>query len=210
MIFLNFLKYIRGGINASTTFSYDDYEVRLRPLSSYELDLAEEEGLKVVDSKVAQLIMRIRLHETKLTEKLKEFPPEMFRNINKFYKTVDYWIVYYSMKDFQPPNFSIEDVKQMKYIHGMAKTILNISSIKKHDLVRVLSNRDGERLLTMIYKYHVPLTDAAWKLTPMQEKIYELGLDEGKVYAESMDDIDRKLYGKPLREVLKEIERSRQ
>lgn len=201
----NFLQFIRGGIKASTIFNYDGYEVVIRPISSAELDDAEEHGYELVDSKLAKLIMRVRLNDLKLTQELTEIPPEMFRNINKFYKEIDYWIVYHSMKDFQPDDFSIEDVRKMRHVHTMSKDILEISAGTKGMIFRAISNVEGKRLCNIIVNMKVPLADSAWDLTPLQEKTYEILSGKTKVYAKSLDDLDKYLYGKPLREVFKDI-----
>lgn len=192
------------GIKATDIFDYDGHEITIRPLSSYELDNAEKEGYKYVTSNLAKLIMRIRLKDVSLTKMLGKIPPEMFTAINKYYKEVDYWIIYYSMKDFQPEDFSINDVRKMRYVHDIALKVINMSSAGDRKLVEIINTADGRRLGKIIFDFHVPITDEAWKMTPLQYKYCDL-INNGvkKIYNE--EEFEKMVHGSVLPKAVKKL-----
>lgn len=192
------------GIKATDIFDYDGHEITIRPLSSYELDNAEKEGYKYVTSNLAKLIMRIRLKDVSLTKMLGKIPPEMFTAINRYYKEVDYWIIYYSMKDFQPEDFSINDVRKMRYVHDIALKVINMSSAGDRKLVEIINTADGRRLGKIIFDFNVPITDEAWKMTPLQYKYCDL-INNGvkKIYNE--EEFEKMVHGSVLPKAVKKL-----
>lgn len=148
--------------------------------------------------------MRIRLKDIALTKALGKMPPEIYVSIDRYYKEIDYWIVYYSMKDFQPEDFTIKDVREMRYVHDIALKVLNMSSADDRKIVEVINSVDGKRFGTMIFNFHVPITDEAWKTTPLQYRFCELisnGVD--KIY--TPDEFEEKIHGSALPEALKKL-----
>lgn len=188
---MNLLDKIRLGIQAKEFFPYDGEMIPVRPIASYEMDQSEEKGLNLVDARLARFIVDIKLGRMKLTDQLNDIPPELYKNIRKFYLEIDYWIVYYGMKDFQPETFSIEDVQKMKYIHEMTKFIIDMSAGSKEVLMEYVRTPEGKELATIIYEWKVPLTDAAWKLTPLQKDFYYWSGDKApKKVANSLEEFD--------------------
>lgn len=169
-----------------------------------EIDKAEEAGYKLIDSNLAKLIMRIRLKDISLNKELGKFPPQMYTSIDKYYKMVDYHLVFNSMKDFQPDDFSIDDVEKMQYVHDIAMRILNISALDDRSVVKIINSNDGQRLGKIIFQFGVPITDEAWKMTPLQYKFCDLinnGVD--KVY--TSDEFEKMIHGSVLPEAIKKL-----
>lgn len=201
----DFLYYIRNGIKATDTFFYDDHSVTLRPLSSAELDDAERQAYKFADSKLVKLVMAIRLNDNVMFEQMKEIPPEMYKNIELFYKETNYWIVYYSMKDFQPLDFSIEDVRKMKYVHEMADKIFTMTAAPRKLIQLSLANSEGKELLDIVFRCDIPLVDEAWKLTPMQKTFYDLTSGKKKMEIKTDEDFDTMLYGFSPKKIIEKL-----
>jgi len=185
------LKYIKLGTNAKEWFNYDGQHLPIRPLSSYELD---EIMLKVIregiTQKIYESVYKVKMNLIDPSEKIK-LDLEDYKEFFYYFNLIDYWIVYYSMKDFQPEEFSVPDyerkfendfddwtyknpkgyyiVKKMKFVHQIARDIMTITSQPLIKLRGVLSNNRGKMLASLVYVFHQPLSSEAWKLTPLQE-----------------------------------------
>jgi len=191
------------GIKAENIFTYDGINIKLRPLSSYEIDLAERKGYAFVTPSLAKLIMRIRLRDVALVKELKAIPPDMFVSIQDYYKEIDYHICYYSMKDFQPDDFSIDDIRKMKFVHDIAQKVLGMSSATDKSIIEVINSLDGSLLGNVIFNYNVPITDEAWKVTPLQYRFLELS--SGNTKPLTKEEFEQQVYGTKIDEVLKKL-----
>lgn len=148
--------------------------------------------------------MRIRLKDISLTKELVKLPPEMFNSIDRYYKEIDYQIVYYSMKDFQPDDFTLEDVRKMRFVHDISMDVLSMSSATDKKLVEIINSADGSRLGKIIFNFNVPITDEAWKITPLQYKFCDL-VNNGvkKVYSEG--EFEKMIHGSVLPDAMKNL-----
>ena len=190
---MKLLEYIRKGISYTDFFIYDNYTIKIRPINSLECDKAEHNSLliKEVDSKLAKFIMQIKLGKISLTTELNDLPSSLYTALRRYYMEIDYWIVYYSMKDFQPEDFKIDDVRKMRYVHEIARKVLDMSSNNSEVIMKIVSTEKGQELARIIYEYHVPLTDSAWKLTKLQEEfLYWSNSSAPKYLGKSWRDID--------------------
>ena len=152
-----------------------DISIPLRALSDYEIDEARYAAMDNADDKIAGILLKVRLgllNGSKI--KFEAIPKQMYAAYAKFIIDVDMWIVYYAMCDFMPPDFTINDVKKLRHVHKMAFEILNYSVKPQEEVIKFVSTKEGKRLATLIYKFHVPLTDKMWKLTPLQEQFMTL------------------------------------
>jgi len=164
------LKYIRDGIKTVNFFDYDSHIISYRPLTSAEIDDAKGKAYGYVTPKIAKLIVQINLGLISGTDKIEEIPPEMYSNIDKFNREINYWIVYHSMKDFMPKDFSIDDVRKMQYVHKFAKRILSVTSLDKGTIIELIKTEDGQELAKLIWHYNIPLVSKITELTPMQHQ----------------------------------------
>lgn len=184
------LKYIKLGTNTKEWFNYDGEPLPIRPLSTYELDLILEKIIREgITQKTFSSIYKIK-HSLIDKESVDITKKEDYLEFLHYLNEINYWIVYYAMKDFQPEMFStpdferkfIEDdnwnmdypkgyyiVKQMKYVHRIAEDIQYMTSQPLVKLRQVLKNDRGKILASTVHTFHVPLTNEAWKLTPLQE-----------------------------------------
>jgi len=164
------LDYIRLGIQARESFFYNDITITLRPLTSMEIDEAQNMACDEIDDpRLIKTITDIRLGKTDLMDKMPA-NPQFYAKIRRFYNTIDYWLAYYSMKDFMPKEFSIEDVKQMQYVHEIADKVIKICGKQSKEVIECIRTADGQELATIVHHYHIPLTNEAWKLTPLQKE----------------------------------------
>ena len=186
------IKYIKLGTDAKEWFNYDGQALPIRPLSSYEID---EIMLKIIEDGIPPIVFE-SLYKVKMNlideDETIDITPQNYAYFFNYYNEIDYWTVYYSIKDFQEEDFSIPDfdcefqeeykdwnvnhpkgyyiVRKMKYIHEMAKDIRSMTTQPLIKLTSILSNNNGKVLATMVHRFHQPLASEAWKLTPLQEK----------------------------------------
>ena len=185
------LKLIRAGVQHKDFFDYDGVSIPVRPITSMEMDDARYNTYELISPKMAELIVSIKLGRIKPDVKIK-IQPGMFKNIDRFDSELEYWITYHGMKDFRDKEFSIDDVRLMKHVHGMAKFILKMSAAPKDSIREIVTTKDGVQLANIVYKFNVPLADAAWKLTPLQHDFLILAHpDAPKKVANSLDDLEK-------------------
>ena len=163
---------IRGGIKTIDSFLYDDNLITIRALSSYEIDQAKYGAMELVDQQLASFIIKVRLGELKNlpTLDIDKIPKELYKNYLKYDLEFDYWVVYYSMKDFiEDDTWSIEDVRLMHSVHELAEKIISITSLPHEVIKQFVYTDEGKRLATAVYVFHQPLNSDLWKMTPTQE-----------------------------------------
>jgi hypothetical protein len=187
---MDLLRYIRLGIQYREFFSYDSYQITLRPITSQELDDTTTKALEIADARLCDTLMKIRIGIFKATEDLKNIPPELMLNFKMYRDETDYWTVYYSMKDFMPTDFSVEDVRKMHHVHQIATKVLSMSVAHKEEIVKVLKTKDGRTLADIVYSFHVPITDAVWKLTDLQEEFLALSSPSAPLQLNTKNDLE--------------------
>ena len=166
---MELLKYIRLGIQSRDFFLYDDQTITLRPLCTQELDDASEAALDIATPSLVQFLIQVKLNKIDLfDEKSKPILDTLYTEIRAYYDRLDYYIVYHGMKDFLSEDFSVKDVKLMHDIHKIADKIMAMSNADRDLVDEVITTPEGKKLADIIYVFHVPITDAAWKLTPLQ------------------------------------------
>ena len=185
------LKYIELGTDYKEWFNYDGQPLPIRPLSSYELDQALLKALQEgVSQKTFDVMIKVKLDldpSTKIDLNIDDYEEFL-----KYYNEIDYWTVFYSMKDFQPEDFSKPDfkgefeddfndwkptapkgyyiVRKMKYVHKIAEDVKSMTDQPVIKLVELLQTPKGKTLASTIHYLHIPFVSSAWKLTPFQEK----------------------------------------
>lgn len=164
------LSYIRDGIHTSDFFNYDGHELEVRPLRSSEIDDAKIKGYKYVNPQLAKLLLNIYIGNIDPKKIRDSYPVDMYKNFDKYYREIDYWIVYHGMKDFMPKDFSIDDVRQMRYVHDIAKYIVGMSTSDTKTLRQFIFTEEGERIATIIHVYNQPLVSSINDMTPLQQK----------------------------------------
>lgn len=139
----------------------------LRPLSSFELDQCFYNSLERASEKVASLIIKLKL---KMIDRNKEVnvSEEGYANLTKFFDYVDYWIVYYAMKDFQDeefskPNFTtkfpigFDFILNMTKIHEIANFVLDASRESKEVIKEIIRDESGREIAQMVFYLNIPL-----------------------------------------------------
>jgi len=162
---------IAYGKRYTFTFDYDGKPLKLRPLSSMEIDDATYKSLNGVDPKVAGYILkrRLNLHDKVEIDLDKEVPEWMYKGYLRHINEFSYWIVYHALKDFYPDT-TIEAVREMKYVHAIATAVIVASApSSKREIVRYVLSKDGKELGELVFRYHQPLANVA-DLTPLQEE----------------------------------------
>jgi len=205
------LKYIKLGTNSKEWFNYDGEALPIRPLSTYEMDeilgMIIKEG---ITQKTFNSIYKIKFNLFNPLEKVK-LSEQNYLEYFKYLNIIDYWMVFHSMKDFQDEDFSKPDynkefrdefddwteetpkgfyiVRKMKFIHQLAKDIQDMTSQPLVKLSQVLKNKSGKILASMVFTYHLPLVNEAWKLTPLQEDFLYYGDPNGPILITDEEDL---------------------
>jgi len=166
------LKHIRLGTKEVLFFPYNNGKdpLPLRPISTWELDDCFYKALEDTPNKIADFIVKVKLD---LIDRKTNINVENtgYVKLMKFYNTIDYWIVYYAMKDFQDELFSTPNyneyglpngfskIKEMTEIHEIAKYVLSSSSGSNEVIKEIFKNDIGKELGYMILFLNQPLAD---------------------------------------------------
>jgi len=167
------LKHIKLGTKEVLYYPYAEGKqpLPLRPISTWELDDCFYKALEDTPDNIADFIVKVKLD---LIDKKTNINVENtgYIKLMKFYNSIDYWIVYYSMKDFQDKQFSLPDyteidsfpkgfyeVMKMIGVHKIAKFVLS-SSIRSEDVIKEIFKDEAGKEVASIYLYlNVPLAE---------------------------------------------------
>ena len=175
------LKYVKLGINETIYYDYEGNQVPLRPITSIELDDCFFRGLKFAPTNIAKFVVELKLGIAK-PKGVINLSNEGYAELVQYYRSVNYWIVYHAMKDFQEEWFkepSNEDqeipkgyykVLEMRHVHEMSRLVLSHSTAPEEVIKEVIKTKRGKVLGTLVFNLNVPLTDQAWKLTDLQKQ----------------------------------------
>lgn len=204
------IKYISLGTDCKEYFNYDGKPLPIRPLSTYELDEILKKAVEGLSSIVFEKVVKLKLNVLDKKEEIK-LDKNKYKDFLTYYNEVDYWTVYYAMKDFQSEKFSMPDyegefkddfedwvgnkpkgyyiVRKMKYVHKISDDIMNMTSPRMEELVSIIENDQGKILATIVHKLNTPLVSKAWELTPFQTKFLYYTRDGAPEIVESIDDV---------------------
>lgn len=221
---MNLYKYVTQGVNAKEFFNYEGNPLPIRPLTTYEMD---QVFLKVIKEGITQTIfdslIKVKLNLVASDEKIKVKKSDFFDFVN-FYNELDYWMVYFAVKDFQEdfeePDFKGEFkndfddwspqkprgyyiVRKMQKIHDIAEKIKGMTTAPTDALVEFIRNAKGQLLASIIYRAHVPLASEAWKLTPLQTKFLLNTRPDGPVILKDKGELPGVKAGMTVKEVFK-------
>jgi len=197
------LKYITLGTGNVLyyPYNYGKEPLPVRSLSSFELDECYYNSLeKCTDNRVASFVVKYRIQMIKGKDKV-DLSNELYRELLEFYNEIDYWIVYYGMKDFQNPEFSMPDydnygkpkgfsiVKDMIEVHAIATFILSASTQSEDVIKEIFEDGMGREVASLIYYLKIPLGEFS-KLTRLQKKF--LIYVNGHIHSLTEDEIKEK------------------
>lgn len=219
------LKYITLGTDCKEYFFYDGKPLPIRPLSSYELDQAFIKAVESVSPLIFSSVMNLKLNiKENIDIKLDK---NNYKDFMSYYNEVDYWIVYFAIKDFQEEDFSFPDygreheedfedwdpkkpigyyyVRKMKYVHEISKDVMSMTSQPPDKLMEVLTNASGKALATLVHVFHQPLNSKAWKLTPLQIHFILYSRPGAPYVVKSVEDLPGVKKGK-YSDIMKQLE----
>jgi len=169
------LKHITLGTKEVFYYNYNGESLPLRPISSFELDQCFYNSLVFAEEEVSELVVKLKLSLIDPKSKI-DINNKKYADLKKFYDLIDYWIVYYSMKDFQDEDFSKPKngipsgfllVKKMNDIHKIAKTILHSSYQPKEVIEEIIKDGSGKLIAKIVFNLNVPLAEFS-KITKLQ------------------------------------------
>lgn len=176
------VKHITLGTDEVLFFPYNEGKepLPLRPISSFELDQCFYNSLQYAPSNVASLIIKIKL---KLIDTKRDIDvsDEGYVELQRYTDAIDYWIVYYSMKDFQDITFSMPDYDElechpkgfytirdkMEKVHEIASFVMDASYRNKEVIKEIFTDEIGREVGYCIYYLNMPLAEIG-KLTKLQ------------------------------------------
>jgi len=174
------LRHIKLGIDEVFYYDYNGQSLPLRSISSYEMDDCFYKSLKYSTKQTVEFIIKLRLKLIDDKEEV-DIPPEEFLSLQKHYDTISYWVVYYSMKDFQNEDFSkhildddgdfipqgILTIRNMNYVHNIASFILDTSFKPKEILQEIIKDDEGLEIGYVVHYLNQPLNKIG-NLTKLQ------------------------------------------
>lgn len=180
---LEILKHIKLGTKEVLYYPYNEGKdpLPLRPISSYEMDQSFYNSLEGIPNEVVHLVINLKINIAKGEERIK-ISPEGYSKLIKFYDDIDYWIVYFGMKDFQDEEFSKPDpdkldsypkgyyiVREMVEIHKIADFILNTSTSNITVVKEVFDTDSGHEVAFLIFYLNQSLASIG-DLTKLQKR----------------------------------------
>lgn len=225
------LRHIKLGINERLYYDYRGEALPLRPISSWEYDQCFSRSLKYATKETAEILVKTKIELINLNKKT-DLNNELYTQFFDFYNEVDYWIVYFSMKDFQSEDFSKPDfnrqfsedfgdynfflpkgyyiVRRMDFIHDISSFIMKTSTQSVEVVREVIKSDSGKLLATIHYRVHVPISDKIWELTPLQSKFIILSHPDALKHHDSIDELPGLKSGMTAGEILKAVRGIRQ
>jgi len=200
---LDTLRHIKLGVNEVFYYDYDGNALPLRPISSYELDDCFYKALEYATSKVADLVVKLRLKLIEKSEQV-DFSNEDYLSFQRHYDAISYWVIFHSMKDFQDEDFSIPifkgnevlpkgmfKIRKMGYIHNIANIIINSSYKPKEFIKQIIKDELGKEIAYLTLYFNVPLANIS-DITKLQRDF--LIYSKGEITKVSASDIKTKQY----------------
>lgn len=184
------LQHIRLGTKEVLYYPYNEGKdpLPLRPISSYEMDQCFYNSLEFTTEKIAHYVVNLRLNLIEGKERIK-LSNKGYSELIKFYDRVNYWVVYFSMKDFQnkefsKPNFDKIDnfpkgfyiVREMNEVHKIANFVIHASNGGKTVIKEIFKDELGKELAYNIFYLNQELAPLD-KITKLQKEflVYSKG-----------------------------------
>ena len=178
---LDVIKHITLGTDEVFYYPYNEGQepLPLRPISSFEFDQCFYKALEFAPNKISSLVIQLRL---KLIDPSRDIDvtDEGYSKLQEFYDSIDYWVVYFAMKDFQDewftkPDYDTEEahprgfyqVLRMMDVHKVANYILDSSYRKKEVIEEVFKDETGREVAYLYFYLNIPLADIK-KMTKLQ------------------------------------------
>jgi len=167
------IKHIKLGTNEVLYYPYAEGKqpLPLRPISSWEVDDCFYRALENAPTNIANFIVKVKLD---LIDRKSNINVENtgYVKLQRFYNAIDYWVVYYAMKDFQNDVFREPDydkieshpkgyyeVLKMREIHQISRFIL-LASHRSEDVIKEIFTDDiGREVGYMMLFLKQPLAD---------------------------------------------------
>lgn len=180
---LEILKHIRLGTKEVLYYPYKEgiEPLPLRPISSCEMDQSFYNSLEDVSNEIVHLVINLKVNLIKGEERIK-VSNEGYSKLIKFYDDIDYWIVYFGMKDFQHTNFSEPDpdkvdshpkgyyiVREMSEIHEIADFILKGSTSSNTIVKEIFNTESGQEIAFFVFYLNQNLASIG-DLTKLQKR----------------------------------------
>jgi len=202
---LEVIKHIKLGTSEVLYYPYNEGSepLPLRPISSFEFDQCFYNSLQKAPAKIADLVIKLRL---KLIDKERDITvsDEGYASLLLFYDQIDYWVVYYAMKDFQDSKFSYVNfddtflrpngyftVLKMNDVHEISEFVMNASFQPKEVIKEVLTDESGKEVGYIVYFLKQPLAEIK-DMTRLQRDY--LLYSKGEVYKASASKDKEKSY----------------
>ena len=168
------IKHISLGTDEVLYYPYNERKepLPLRPISSFELDQCFYNALRFAPTNISNLVIDIKL---KLVDSDRDIniTDEGYVKIQEYYDSVDFWIVYYAMKDFQSEGFRELDFNElechpkgfylikdkMKEIHEIAEFVIASSYQTEEIIEEVFQDATGKEIGLCVYYLNIPLTE---------------------------------------------------
>jgi len=162
---------VERGID-NTYFFFDpslSEPLKYRAITRSEHEEIKAEAMRIIDNPRIAKILIDWLLDREIEEEEEDLSVESYLELRKYYFEVALLTCYNGTKDFQPDNYTL-DMLRSSFVDVMdlCVQILEKSMAKRKEVVEMLQTVDGTNLATIVYRLNVPITDAVWKLTPVQ------------------------------------------
>ena len=198
------IKHISLGTNEVFYYNYFGEQLPLRPITTTELDECFYKALAFADQEIADMVVKFKLRLIKPKTQVK-IDNKKYAELQKYHDNIDYWIVFFAMKDFQDEDFTKPEngiprglhlVRKMRNIHLIARSILDTSYQPKEVIQEIVRSDDGKIVASIVFNLNVSLAEFS-KMTKLQRDflvLSKLGGGESHKISKSGDKV--KIRGK--------------
>ena len=178
---IEILKHIKLGTKEVLYYPYNEGKepLPLRPISSYEMDQSFLESLLDAPEKIASLVIKLKLNLVKPEDEIK-VSNDGYAKLLNYYNSVDYWVVYHAMKDFQEEWFKEPDYDKPKYypkgfykiremdeVHDIADYIIGDSYKTETVIKEIFTDAIGREVAMFVVYLNQPISEIG-QMTKLQ------------------------------------------
>ena len=187
---LQVLKHITLGTDEVLYYPYNEGQepLPLRPISSFEFDQCLYKALEYAPDRISEFIIKFKLGLLKKEQNI-DISDEGYVRLQEYSDRLDYWIVFYAIKDFQEdwftkPDYSTEEthpkgyyeILKMHDIHKISDFVMNSSYRSKEVIQEIFVDEVGREVAYLYFYLNIPLSEMS-KITKLQRDylIYSKG-----------------------------------
>jgi len=178
--------------------------IKLRPLFSWEIDEINRIALSKSSASTKDYIYKFKVLRESGKNVEMDYEKYDFEEINFYFDIIDYYICYYSMRDFQDEKLKFDlFCASIMGVHEMAKFVMEISTCPIAQIMEFVVSPSGKELARSLHTYNIPLVKELGQMTYVQRVFLTLAPSPRN----AQSSISYKTSDETVKELIKDPER---